>query len=240
MSNTRSSLLSWLMFPVYAWQGIQLRRRIERLLPAYLPHSGQLGDGNPAYKILTLGDSTVASVGMDKLEHTLTFNIAKAVHDKTGKNVAWRSAGGNSATADQVRDYILPHIEERDFTHVVIAVGTNDMKNFHAIPTFKKNFGTLLYAVRTRFPSAKIIWTPVADMTKFPALPNGLAKVLSYRADLINAKGKQLCAERGAIYSEPIPIEDVAGFARDGFHAGPDGYKTFGEHLSGYILGEKP
>jgi lysophospholipase L1-like esterase len=228
------------MFPVYAWQGIQLRRRIERLLPAYLPHSGQLGDGDPAYKILTLGDSTVASVGMDKLEHTLTFNIAKAVHDKTGKTTAWRSAGGNSATADQVRDFILPHIEDRDFTHVVIAVGTNDMKNFHAIPTFKKNFGTLLYAVRTRFPGAKIIWTPVADMTKFPALPNGLAKVLSYRADLINAKGKQLCAERGAIYSEPIPIEGAAGFARDGFHAGPDGYKTFGEHLSGYILGEKP
>ena len=35
------ALYSWIAFPVYAWQGISVRLRIERLLPADLPQEGR-------------------------------------------------------------------------------------------------------------------------------------------------------------------------------------------------------
>ncbi len=239
MNRFRLSLFTWAMLPVYVWQGVRLRQRIERLLPPDVPQSGKLGAKEPSFKLLVIGDSSVASVGMERLEQTFAYNIADFVHQRSGRAVKWRNAGKNSATSADLRDHVLPHIEERDFTHVILAVGINDMKNFHAISTFKKTFGTLLYALKARFPDAKIIWAPVPDMSRFPALPRQLARILAARAKLINHQGEQLCHERGVIYSEPVPVETEAGFARDGFHAGPEGYRIWGEHLVDHILADE-
>lgn len=228
---------SWLLFPVYVWQGLALRRRIERLLPhPSVAIEGIIHGVQPHIRLLVVGDSTVASVGMERTEDAMAWNIANALHEATGRSVAWRAAGANSATTGHLRDYIIPHVEERDWTHVVVSAGTNDMKNFHATSTFKRDFGTLIYALKTRFPDARIVWASIPDMRKFPALPKGLARVLAARASLINAVGRQLCNERGAVFAAPIPINGADGFARDGFHPGPTGYRLWGHHLVGALL----
>ncbi len=234
------ALYSWIAFPVYAWQGISVRLRIERLLPADLPQEGRFNGMGEEIRLLVAGDSSVASVGMARLDETLTWNLARALNDRTGRPVRWRAAGANSATSGDLRDHVLPHVERRDFTHVVLAVGTNDMKNFHVIRRFKRHFGTLLYAARTRFPDARIVWSPIADMTRVPALPPSLGKILQMRAELINAMGTRLCRERGAVTADPVPIAGPHEFARDGFHAGPAGYRNWAEHLAGYLLADMP
>jgi lysophospholipase L1-like esterase len=159
-------------------------------------------------------------------------------HSATGKTVAWRNAGANSAVASQLRDYVVPNIEERDFTHVLIAVGTNDAKNFLSRSRFKKGFGGLLYAVHTRWPEARIYWSPVIDMTKVPALPPVLGFILGLRVQIINAMGVQLCRERHATAIEPLPVEGEDGFAIDGFHANKLGYEHWADHASKIMLDE--
>jgi len=232
------ALFTWLAFPVYVWQGIAVRLKIERLLPAMVPHEGRFPGKGAEIRLLVAGDSSVAGVGMTELEDTLAWNLARTVAERTGRPVRWRAAGANSATSADLRDHVLPHVEPRDFTHVVLAVGTNDMKNFHAIRRFKKNFGTLLYTAHTRFPHARVVWAPVADMTKIPALPRALGRILQMRAELINAMGARLCHERRAVMADPVPIHGPQGFARDGFHAGPAGYRSWAEHLAFYLVDE--
>ncbi|MEL6920087.1 MAG: SGNH/GDSL hydrolase family protein, partial [Pseudomonadota bacterium] len=225
--------LSWIMLPVYIWQGLRVRMRIERLLPADVPVRGVAGseyDGRPV-KLLIIGDSTVASVGMEQLQDTFAYNIAQAVARHHKARVEWRAAGANSATSGEIRDYILPHIEDRDWTHIFVSVGINDMKNFHLVGHFKRNFGTLLYALRTRFPDAKLIWTPIPNMRQCPALPKMLAEVLSARADVINAMGHRMCAERQASATDPVRDVDASCFARDGFHPNGKGYGVWAEHV---------
>lgn len=235
MILTRTALYSWLMFPIYAWQGIRLRMRIERLLPAPVPTSGAFnGQGDPV-RLLVMGDSTVASVGMERLEDTLAFNIAKGVNDMSGWPVIWRAAGGNSATAAHIRDYIVPHVEERNWTHIALSVGINDMKNFHVVRQFKRDFGTLLYALRTRYPQAQIIWCPIPDMRQCPALPTTLGRILAARADLINAMGARMCHERQATVTGPVPPQPANSFARDGFHPNGEGYRSWGQHFARWI-----
>lgn len=230
------ALFSWFAFPVYVWQGVRVRLAIERLHPADVPHDGRFEGKGEEIRLLVAGDSSVAGVGMTRLEETLAFNIARQLCERTGRPVRWRAAGANSATSEDLRDHVIPHVADRDFTHVVLAVGTNDMKNFHAIGRFKRQFGTLLYAVRTRYPGARVVWSPVADMTRIPALPRALGRILQSRAELINAMGERLCRERGAIMADPVPIHGPEGFARDGFHAGPSGYRSWAEHLADYLV----
>lgn len=235
IKSTMTAFFSWAMLPVYAWQGVRVRLRIERMLPAQVPTAGLIEGNSPEVRLLVMGDSTVASVGMEHLEDTFAFNIARAVHERTGGPVHWRTAGANSATAGDLRDHVVPHIEPRDWTDVVISVGINDMKNFHVVGRFKRNFGSLIYAVRARFPAARVFWCPIPDMRQCPALPAQLGRVLAARAELINAMGARMCQERGAIVTDPVTIGTEDAFARDGFHPNGNGYRIWGEHFARWI-----
>jgi len=119
-------------------------------------------------------------------------------------------------------------------------IGTNDIKNFHSLPRFKKEFGGLLYALRAKWPDARIVWQPVIALTDVPALPRALARLLETRARAINALGTRLCLERRATPAERLPITDaIAGFSSDGFHASEAGYRAWAEHLLPFVMRER-
>lgn len=240
MNTHLASLISWLLVPVAVAQGIAVRKRTPRLPPPRGRPMGRIGTDAPEIRLLVLGDSSAAGVGAERIEDTLGPQLAMHLHRATGKPVAWRNAGANSAIAAQVRDHVVPHIEERDFTHVVLTVGTNDAKNFVTRAKFKQGFGGLLYAVHARWPEASVYWSPVIDMKDVPALPPLLAYVLELRRQIINAMGHQLCRERYASAVAPLGVEDPAGFAVDGFHANELGYRHWAEHLARVMTDATP
>jgi lysophospholipase L1-like esterase len=225
-------LLTWLAFPIYAWQGIGVRLRTRRLLPAEGPVTHALPGTGEHVRLLVVGDSSAASVGISRTDGGIAALLAAMVARDTGRPVVWRAAGFNSATAAQLRDFVVPNLAHGDWTHVVLSVGTNDAKNFHTLSRFKRDFGGLLYALKAKFPGARIVWSPVIDMTTVPALPALLARILEIRARAINAMGTRLCHERGAVPASRLPVEDPAlGFSTDGFHASEAGYRAWAEHL---------
>lgn len=236
----KDTVLSWLMFPVYVWQGIGIRRRIERMPPPPGPATGLVGlsEGTPDIRLLVLGDSSAAGVGVDDIGESLAPRIAERIYALSGLSVVWRSIGSNSAVSSDLRDHIVPNIAREPYTHIVLSTGTNDLKNFHGARHFKKSFGGLIYALRARFPDARIVWSPPVDMLRVPALPRGLAMVLEMRARMIRRIGSSLCVERGAIAAVTIPRVEPAGFSRDGFHASADGYTYVAGHLTNYVLGD--
>jgi len=233
-------LLTWLAFPVYVWQGLGVRRRTQRMLPAQGPVLHKVEGGEPAISLLVLGDSSAASVGIGRSEDGLAHQLALLIAARTGRAVAWRAAGFNSATSGQIRDHVLPNLSADRWTHIVLSVGTNDTKNFHGVPRFKKDFGGLLYALRAKWPEARVIWSPVVEFTRVPALPPLLGKILEIRAGAINRMGERLCDERGAIAASRLPILDPqAGFSSDGFHASEAGYRAWAEHVAEFVLADE-
>jgi lysophospholipase L1-like esterase len=141
MNTFSAGIVSWLLLPLAVHLGLRVRKQAQRLPPPPGRAKGQVGDGAAEVRVLVIGDSSAAGVGADEMGDTLGPRIAARFHSATGKTVAWRNAGANSAVASQLRDYVVPNIEERDFTHVLIAVGTNDAKNFLTRSRFKKGFG---------------------------------------------------------------------------------------------------
>ena len=232
-------LATWLALPVYAWQGLGVRRRTSRLLPAIGPTTGAIDGAEPAVALLVLGDSSAASVGIEQAENGLAAQLAQLIAGDSGRTVKWRAAGFNSATSGQLRDHVVPNLAADPWTYIVLAIGTNDIKNFHSLPRFKEEFGGLLYALRARWPEARIVWQPVVAFTDVPALPSALARLLEIRARAINALGMRLCLERGASPAERLPVTDaIAGFSSDGFHASEAGYRAWAEHLMPFVAGE--
>ncbi|MBN9273928.1 MAG: SGNH/GDSL hydrolase family protein [Mesorhizobium sp.] len=232
-----AAALTWLAFPVYAWQGLGVRRRTQRMLPAQGPVQEEIAGDEPAIALLVMGDSSAASVGIDRAEDGLARNLARLLHERTGRAVNWRAAGFNSATSGQIRDFVLPNLAPEPWTHIVLAIGTNDTKNFHSVPRFKKEFGGLLYALRAKWPEVRVVWSPVLEFTRAPAMPGLLGRILEVRAQEMNRMGARLCNERGAVPAPRLPITDPqAGFSDDGFHASVAGYRAWAEHLIDQVL----
>jgi lysophospholipase L1-like esterase len=231
--------LTWLAFPVYVWQGVGVRLRTERMVPAQGPVLHAIPGKQPAISLLVLGDSSAASVGIGKTEDGLAAQLSQLIAEQTGRSVRWRAAGFSSATANQIRDYVIPNLAAEPWTHIVISIGTNDTKNFHSVPRFKKDFGGLLYALRAKWPEARVVWSPVVDLKRVPALPRALGSILEVRAGAVNRMGERLCNERGAVAAGRLPILDPqAGFSSDGFHASEAGYRAWAEHMLPFVLGE--
>lgn len=230
------AFLSWLAFPVYVWQGVWVRLRAERMSPPTGAVRQRVDGAGPALRLLVLGDSSAAGVGVPEASDCLAPHLAGLLAETGNRAIVWRMAGFNSATAGQLRDYVVPNLAPEQWTHIVLAVGTNDAKNFHSVARFKREFGGLLYALRARWPEARIVWSPVVDMRLVPALPPLLGWILEIRATLINRMGERLCRERGAVAAGRLPIIDPeAGFASDGFHASAAGYRAWAEHLAAFI-----
>ena len=235
MSPLITSLLSWLCFPLYVVQGIYVRKTSMRLSPAPGPRTGQFGKGKAETVLLTIGDSSAAAVGIDDTSGAIGPQMAHKLFEMHGRPVAWHISGHNSAVAGEIRDQVVPNLAERDYTHIIIMLGTNDMKNWHSVKRWKKEFGTLLYALRTRFPEAKLYWHQAIDVRHAPALPEPLGSILNLRVKLLNRKGAQLCLERGAVCVPPLPVVDPAGYCRDGFHANEAGYNAWADHMIAHL-----
>ncbi len=231
MPSALLSLLSWLCLPIYIVQGLWVRVHSMRLSPASGPRSGQFGDGEATIRLLTVGDSSAAAVGIESTTGALGFQLAQMLRDQTGEVIYWHISGHNSAVSGQIRDLVVPNLEPVDYTHIVIMIGMNDAKNWHSVPRFKKEFGGLLYALRTRFPEAKMFWHQAIDMRTVPALPEPLASIMNLRRILFNRKGAQLCLERGVVAVPPLGNIRADGFCPDGFHAGEAGYEAWAEHM---------
>ncbi len=229
------ALLTWFALPVYVWQGLGVRRATHRMTPP--AHDGELrfeGEGVPL-KLLILGDSSAAGVGVEEIGLSFAGQLPRLLAQQTGRPVSARIAGMNSAVSAQIRDHVVPHIEPRDFDYVMLNIGTNDAKNFHTLRRFKRDFGTLIYALRARFPAATIIWAGVLDMQDVPALPSPLNRILGIRSRLIDHRGKELCRERGALAPESDWRMVRENFSTDGFHASEAGYLEWAEKAADYI-----
>ncbi|MGI9400126.1 MAG: SGNH/GDSL hydrolase family protein [Rhizobiaceae bacterium] len=238
--DSRPSLLalalSWLLFPVYVWQGLAVRRNTPRMKPP--PNSGsyEFSGSGKELNLLVIGDSSAAGVGVDNIEQSFAYLLPKFFNEQSKRPVHLRIAGMNSAVSAQIRDYVVPNIERREFDYIALNIGINDSKNFHRGNRFCRDFGTLLYALRARFPEATIIWSGILDLQAVPALPTPLNWILGVRSRLLNHNGRILCRERGALApkSEWRPL--MENFAIDGFHASEAGYREWAEDFSRYIL----
>jgi lysophospholipase L1-like esterase len=235
-----TTFLPWLCLPALFVLGQRVRARTVRMVPPPGPLTGKIDGQGEILRLLVVGDSSAAGVGADHTSECLAPLIAANLNAVTGQPVEWRMAGSNSAIAAELRDYVVPHLPQEHWTHILFIVGTNDAKNFVTARSFTKGFGGLIYALKAKFPEARIVWSPIIDMEKMPTLTPFLARMLNIRARLLNAIGTDLCKERYAIAADPLPISIPDGFAADGFHANGKAYKVWADHVMTWLHPSSP
>ncbi len=209
--------LFWLSLPLLLPQGLWVKRTARRLPPAAGPNSGVVG-GGPTRRLLLVGDSIIAGVGVEQLADALPGQLALALSRRHQCRVEWYAHGDSGAScADVLRQ--LPAIPAAKADWILVSVGVNDVTGLTTARAWRQRLTALLTALTIHSPRAQILLAGVPPMQRFPGLPQPLRQVFGWRAARLDRVGQQVAADIDNVSHLPTPVpDDPAAFASDGYH----------------------
>jgi lysophospholipase L1-like esterase len=228
----------WPLAPVLAWQGLRAARRVPRLPPAPGP-SGRVGAGAAAFRLLGLGDSTIAGVGCTTQAEALTGATAARLAARDGRTVEWVARGVSGATAADVRRALLPAALEGSPDAVILSVGVNDVVRGRSPASFAADLVAIVAAFDGRSPAVKVVYAGLPPLGSFPALAPPLASLLDRRARRLAAAAEGALAGRATVVRFP-PRLPPSTFAGDGFHPGAAGCAVWADWVAAALAAPGP
>ena len=228
-----SSLVATPLLPILWLQGRHVRRQTPRLPEAAGPTVGTVPGTGVPLRLLVIGESTVAGVGAPDHEQALTGQIAASLAARTGRTVHWHAIGKIGVTAHMARTLLVSRVPEAPVDIIVIALGVNDVLQFHSPARWTHDLMHLIADVRRRVGPAPVVLASVPPMGRFPAFPQPLRGVLGLRADALDRALKRAVSMFAQVAHSPArldPAQDL--FGADRFHPSVQGYLRWGTQIA--------
>jgi lysophospholipase L1-like esterase len=224
------------LFPLVALQGTVTRRRVPCLPPVQPCHGIVPGRGSPI-RMVAIGESTVAGVGLAHGDETVAATTARALARHTRRPVAWHGHGLSGATVSEAAERLLPQIAAEPADLLVIAFGVNDTIAYRPPSAFADDLAALVTAARAHIGHAAVVITGVAPLACFPALPWPLRTILNWRSAALQEAAEGLAGRLPRLvverFSEPLGPHL---FAVDGFHPNTEAHALWGEEIASLAL----
>ncbi len=184
--------------------------------------------GPDPVRLLILGDSTAAGVGVERHSDGLPGVLSRKLAATLGRGVAWQVHARSGATTGQLRSHFLPAATSEPFDIVFLTTGVNDVMQLRRKRQFTHDLREILDALRAESPEAWIIVPGVPRMGRFTSLPDPLSSILGARAHRINTGAREVIEGRyRVVHTKPWPIGIPGFFAQDDFHPSVIGYEAW-------------
>jgi lysophospholipase L1-like esterase len=222
-----------LLAPLFFLQGIFTRAFTVKLPEAAGPRSGSAGRG-PAMRILIVGDSAAAGVGVDSLEQAFPGQLTTALQERLA--VRWRLFAKTGATTESALGE-LKTCPAETFDIAVTSLGVNDVTSGLSVSEWLRLQTQLVELLRTRFQVQTVMLTALPPMHKFAALPEPLRWFLGQRAKRFNLALREFVPTMSRC--ELVELRDLTEpgmLATDGFHPSAQTYATWGSAVAAMIL----
>ena len=230
MSLTAKLVLS----PLLVAQALATRARLPKLPEAAGAREGAVGRG-PVLRLLMLGDSSAAGVGVTDQQQALAGVLPAALAARAGVRVQWRLVARSGATSQQCLQMLAaePPFE----ADVAVAVlGVNDVveqKPSHQAVAARESIANRL---RNAHAVGHVVFAPLPPVHRFPGLPQPLRWVAGRDARRHDDAVAQWAATRDDVSHVPIELPlNPALMAPDGFHPGEVVYRVCGTALAEHI-----
>lgn len=215
--------------PVLLVQGRRLRRDTPRLADAASPWSGATPGPNPL-RLLVLGDSTAAGVGVDSQADGLPGNLARSISAHSGRGVQWTAMGANGATARDLLERFIDTATAESYDIVFLTIGANDALTIRSRAAFGRDIRSLLSRLRAASPDATILMSSLPAFFRFVLLPNPLRFNLYLHSQSLESEARAIVSRTpGAHMSPPPPPYTDGFFATDLFHPSAIGYRDWSD-----------
>ncbi len=229
-------LPNWLVAPVFATQGLWVRHRTPRLPAASGPQRGVCGAG-PLVRLLALGDSIIAGVGVGSTLDALPAKVAALLAAEMACRVEWEAHGENGARTHDLLTWLnRGHHASPDL--ILVSNGLNDLTSLLGLEEFLAVKGRFYEKLAARFPDCRIVQLGLPPLAHFPALPRPLRGIMGQRAGAYDRALAALTGEWPRVSHFPfssVPAADM--FASDGYHPNEQGIGLWAAAIARHVAG---
>jgi len=233
--------------PIMYIQGKKIRASVPDL-PEAVGHEGITNSTKQAdFQLITIGESTVAGVGVKTHEEGFTGVLAKTLAQKLGKNIAWKVYAKSGITAKRVPTELIANITEKQADLIVIGLGANDAFEGNSPNTWRKGILKTLAALRVKFPTTPIFFANMPPIKEFPAFTSLIKQTIGTLVELHGQELQKIIAHKTTIFYNaevlwlknwlkgPLANKTVHDFFSDGVHPSKLTYQEWAKDFAAFI-----
>jgi len=223
------------LMPLLIAQAVYAKSRALALPEPPGDRTGVVGDG-PPLRILILGDSSAAGVGVDAQEDALLGQVIRRLAGRA--EVTFELIAKTGAKTGQVLEW-LDTLPRKQYDVVVTALGVNDVTKGVSLRRWLRQQDALMDRLATDFGARRVIVSGLPHISEFPLLPQPLRWVLGRQAARFDRNLETLVTSRADCIHIPADMTlDPSNMSRDGFHPGPPVYAAWADKVVAVILSE--
>ena len=232
------------VLPVMVSQGKKIRKKVPRL-PEPGDLSGCVGSGRDVIKLLCIGESTIAGVGVNS--HREGFTGQLAAYLAKGKNTAveWQVFAKSGLTAKTLAERIRKRDIEFEPDLVVVGIGGNDSFRLRSPARWRKDMQELIHLLTGRFADRPIVFLNMPPINFFPAFSRLVKFFCSNALELMRQELVEVVKAHPNVWFNQEKIESmdwgmndrpIEDFFSDGIHPSALTYQLWAEVMAKYIL----
>jgi lysophospholipase L1-like esterase len=226
-----------MLAPILLAQGRRMRRTALRLPEAAGERSGLVlaGDGLPVLRLLFVGDSTMAGVGVSHQTSALAFQVATILANRLGRSVGWQLEAKSGLNTSQLLKFtkgqaLLPA------DVLVTALGTNDVTSQRKPDRFVDDYQALIGTLSNQVGASFAVISGLPPLHLTPAAPQPLRWYLGKYAHMLDERLRTWIKPQSKIaYVSLQWASNTNEMAADGYHPGENQYRVWADLIAEHI-----
>ena len=232
-------------------QGRRIRATVPKL-PEATGTSGRINNGQLTdFQLLTIGESTVAGVGVRTHQEGFTGTLARELATNMARSVTWRVYAKSGITAERVPDELLSKVTEPSADLIVVGLGANDAFAGYPPSRWRRDMRTIIEQLRGQFPTTPIAFANMPPIKEFPAFTPLIKWTIGNLIEWYAAELADLAGEYAKVYfnDEIITFDKwvrygagqrpTADFFSDGVHPSKLTYQTWAVDFNQFLQAQK-
>ncbi len=201
----------------------------------------------PKFRLLCIGESTMAGVGVATHAEGFAGTLATRLSQQLVREVDWQVHAKSGATARRLIETVLPKITTDSADLIVIATAGNDAFKLSTPWTFRRDLIEMVDRLQERYPGTPLAFTNTPPIREFPAFTPLIKRTIGR---LVEFHGKQLewvANKRPGVFfnAENITLEGwmrkhqvegvPADFFSDGVHPSGLTYQVWAKDFAQFL-----
>ncbi len=240
------ALISIPLLPVLYWQGQNIRKKVPSLPDAKGTTGKVQRNFDRTLKVICIGESTIAGVGVATHEEGFTGSFARELSTQLSVDVDWKVFAKSGITAKGVAQTLIPKITQEKPDLIVIGLGGNDAFKLNRPRRWRADIQSLLNAIRKHFPEVPITFTNMPPIKNFPAFPSLIKFTIGGLGEILGDELSAILPQHKVYFNaDKITFENWLGklpkgkktedFFSDGVHPSKLTYQIWGKDFAQYI-----